>query len=57
MMEIMEVPGMDNEKEIAELRAKIADIRRRLPAHSVKPGMLQELEQLEDRLSELLRSP
>ncbi|MDW7649970.1 MAG: histidine kinase [Bacillota bacterium] len=39
--------------EINEIRRQIQDIRARLPAHSVKPAMLQKLEQLEERLAEL----
>ena len=36
-----------------EIKLRIQDIKARLPAHSVKPAMLQELERLEDRLAEL----
>jgi hydroxymethylpyrimidine/phosphomethylpyrimidine kinase len=39
--------------EAALIRERIRDIKTRLPAHSVKPGMLQELEALEERLSKL----
>jgi hypothetical protein len=38
---------MDQIKEIEE---KIADLKARWPAHSVPPGMWQELEELEDEL-------
>ncbi len=44
---------MPNEKEIEIIKAQINDLKRRLPAHSVKPVMLQELEDLEERLAEL----
>jgi hypothetical protein len=52
----LEVPNLSDKKEIDLLREKINDIKRRLPAHSVKPAMLQELEQLEDRLEELKKA-
>ena len=35
---------------VKELEARIADLRGRLPAHSAKPWMFQELEELEDAL-------
>lgn len=33
-----------------ELEDKIAEIKRRIPPHSVPPAMLQELDQLEQEL-------
>jgi hypothetical protein len=36
--------------KIKEIEAKIADLERRLPAHSVPAAMLQQLEELEDEL-------
>lgn len=41
------------EKLIAELEKKIQDIKNRLPAHSVRPAMIEELEDLEEQLAEL----
>ena len=35
---------------IKELEIKIADLKSRLPAHSVPPSMWQELEELEEEL-------
>ncbi len=43
----------EREKRIEELEEQIADIRRRLPAHSVKPAMLSRLEELEEELERL----
>ncbi|GAB4260784.1 histidine kinase [Deferrisoma sp.] len=43
-------------REIEELRAEIADRRRRLPAHSVRPHQLWEIEELEERLAALERT-
>lgn len=40
-----------NDKHIQELQAKIADLKKRWPAHSVPPAMLQELDDLEDELA------
>lgn len=41
------------EKRIAELEKKIEDLRKRLPAHSARPWMLEELEELEEELESL----
>ncbi len=46
---------MDSEK-IKELEEKIADLKGRLPKHSVRPAMLQELEELEEELERLKKS-
>jgi hypothetical protein len=43
-------------KEIQKIKDQINDLKNRLPAHSVKPAMLQELERLEEKLSELQKS-
>lgn len=40
---------MDQDK-IKDLEEKIADLKARLPAHSVKPAMIQQLEELENEL-------
>ena len=42
---------MDAER-IAELEAKIAELEGRLPAHSVQPAMIQQLEELEIELEQ-----
>jgi len=38
---------------IKELEKRINDLKKRLPAHSVKPGMIDELEELEEELARL----
>ncbi|GAB6063740.1 histidine kinase [Deferrisoma palaeochoriense] len=43
-------------REIQALRVEIADRRRRLPAHSVRPHQLWEIEELEERLAALERA-
>lgn len=40
---------MDTEN-IEELEGRIAELKRRIPPHSVPPAMLEELEELEDLL-------
>ncbi len=37
---------------IRDLEERIAELRRRIPPHSVPPSMLQELEELEERLEQ-----
>jgi hypothetical protein len=43
-----------NNKRIQELEGKIADLKKRWPAHSVPPAMVWELEDLEEKLAEAL---
>ncbi len=44
---------MNIREQIAELERRIADLRARLPKHSVPPAMLQELEEAEEELERL----
>ena len=46
---------MDN-KRIQELKEKIADLKKRWPAHSVPPGMMRELDELEEELAEAVKN-
>ncbi len=39
-----------SEDKIREIEEKIADLKARWPAHSVKPAMWMQLEELEDEL-------
>jgi len=39
---------------IRELQERIAELKARMPRHSVPPAMLMELEDLEDELAQLL---
>jgi hypothetical protein len=43
----------EREKRIMELEEQIADLKKRLPAHSVKPAMISRLEELEEELERL----
>ena len=38
-----------------ETEERIAEIKRRIPPHSVPPAMLQELEELEEQLAEMTK--
>jgi hypothetical protein len=43
----------NHNQRIAELEAEIAELRARMPKHSVPPAMIIELEDLEDELEML----
>ena len=43
------------QERMAELERRIADLKARLPRHSVPPAMLQELESLEEELEQLVQ--
>lgn len=52
-------PAVGDDK-LKRLEKQIADLKRRWPAHSVPPAMLQELDELEeelDRLKDREKSP
>ncbi len=38
-------------RQIAALEARIADLKARLPAHSVPPAMIAELDELDEQLA------
>ncbi|OGO39310.1 MAG: hypothetical protein A2W35_17795 [Chloroflexi bacterium RBG_16_57_11] len=40
------------EAQITEIEARIADCQRRLPAHSIPPRMLAELDELDEQLAD-----
>jgi hypothetical protein len=44
---------MNQAERIAQLEAEIAELKARLPKHSVPPAMILELEDLEDELVRL----
>lgn len=39
-----------SDRVISDLEEEVAELESRLPAHSVKPGMIQQLEEVEERL-------
>jgi hypothetical protein len=43
------------EQRLQRLEEQIAEVRKRIPAHSVKPPIMMELLELEDRRDVLLR--
>ena len=45
----------DLKKRLAELEAEIAETKRRLPAHSVKPPVMMDLLALEDEYDDVVR--
>ncbi len=45
-----ELSEEETARRVAELEARVEDLRRRLPAHSVPPALLIELEELEEEL-------
>jgi hypothetical protein len=49
MMHLLEL-----EQKLRELDAAIAETRKRLPAHSVKPPVMMDLLDLEDQYDEVL---
>lgn len=42
------------EDRVAELQRQLEDIRRRFPAHSLTPALMQQLDELEDALEDAL---
>ncbi len=45
------------EDKIKHLEEQIADLKNRLPAHSIPPTMIQELDDLEEELEQLQHPP
>ncbi len=44
---------MEKVAELQQLEARLADLKRRMPAHSVRPAMLMEIEDLEEEIANL----
>ncbi len=53
--EAMEDPKEKLLKEIEALRKTLQDAEKRLPAHSVRPHQLMEIEELEEQIAEKRR--
>jgi hypothetical protein len=45
---------MMDDTYIQELERKIADLKKRWPAHSIPPALMQELDELEEALAKAL---
>ena len=43
-----------NEQRIQELEKQIKELKKRWPAHSTPPALMQELDELEEQLEEAL---
>lgn len=50
-----EISQTEIERELEELESRIEEVKKRLPAHSVKPPVMMELLELEDRRDLLLK--
>jgi len=46
---------LEIEQRLQHLEEQIEEVRKRIPAHSVKPPIMMELLELEDRRDELLK--
>lgn len=44
---------LEREIRIKELEEQITDLKKRFPAHSIKPAMVNRLEELEEELDRL----
>jgi len=55
MFDSREAGRSGGDEEVARLERELADLKARLPAHSVPPSMVQKLEELEERLKEAKR--
>jgi hypothetical protein len=47
---------MVEKNRIIEIQEKIEELRAALPAHSIRPGMMMDLEDLEVELEQLLQA-
>ncbi len=43
----------NREAQIEDVQLQIADLKRRWPAHSVPPAMIEQLDELEEELEQL----
>ncbi len=44
---------MDDSERLRQLESELADLKARMPAHTVRPAMVMEMEDLEDEIAEL----
>jgi hypothetical protein len=47
----MSAPESSSAARVAELEKRLADLKARMPAHSVPPSMMIELDELEEELA------
>ncbi|RCK72695.1 MAG: hypothetical protein ANABAC_1229 [Anaerolineae bacterium] len=48
------LPDPITEKRIEMLRQQLADLKKRLPAHSISPALMQQMDELEEALQNAL---
>jgi len=48
-------PDEPLQQHVADLERRLADLQSRLPAHSIPPAMLAELDELDNQLAEARR--
>ncbi|GAB4471436.1 MAG: hypothetical protein Kow0088_05150 [Anaerolineales bacterium] len=46
--------GFPEEDRVTKLRKQLEDLKRRLPAHSLPPSLMQQLDELEEALEEAI---
>ncbi|MEN8240881.1 MAG: histidine kinase [Chloroflexota bacterium] len=46
---------MEKNERIEEIKRQIEDLKKRLPAHSIPPAMMAELDELEEDLEEEIK--
>ncbi len=51
----MDYTPEEMDSRLSELEKKIAETKKRLPAHSIKPPVMMDLLELEDERDELLK--
>ncbi len=44
---------MSDVERLRQLEDQLADLKSRMPAHTVRPAMIMEMEELEDEIEEL----
>jgi hypothetical protein len=49
------MPESSIEAQVARLEKQLADLQARLPAHSIPPSMMAELDEVEEKLAQARR--
>lgn len=45
----------EQERELSKLRAELAELKGSIPVHSMKPSMMQRIEELQEQIEQLQR--
>jgi len=51
--QLLEGRPMNDAERLRQLEDQLADLKSRMPAHTVRPSMIMELEELEDEIDSL----